>query len=171
MSTVLKDDSGEKRVTAPISLIISAFARCEDIRLSLTPQLIQDPDTLLILIDLGRGKNRLGSSILAQTLSQMGQETPDVDSPEDLKNFWNAIQQLGKEEKLLAYHDSSDGGLIAAAVEMAFAGNIGIDFEIPSNNDAFAALFAEELGALIQIRDEDLPDVFDVLEAQGLDNC
>lgn len=171
MSTVWKDDSGEKRVTAPMSLIISAFGRCEDIRLSLTPQLIQDADTSLILIDLGRGKNRLGSSILGQTLSQMGQETPDVDSAQDLKNFWNAIQQLGKEEKLLAYHDRSDGGLIAAAVEMAFAGNIGLDIELPTGSDAFAALFAEELGALIQVRDSDQVAVFETLKAHGLDTC
>ncbi|NER01040.1 MAG: phosphoribosylformylglycinamidine synthase, partial [Cyanothece sp. SIO2G6] len=162
---------GEKRMTAPISLIISAFARCEDIRLSLTPQLIQEADTSLILIDLGRGKNRLGSSILAQTLSQMGEGNPDVDSAEDLKNFWNAIQQLGKEQKLLAYHDRSDGGLFAAAVEMAFAGNVGLDLEVPADSDAFAALFAEELGALIQVRDEDQSAVLEILRAHALDTC
>ncbi len=171
MSTVWQDESGEKRVTSPTSLIISAFARCEDIRLSLTPQLIQDPDTSVILIDLGRGKNRLGSSILAQTLSQMGEGSPDVDSAEDLKNFWNAIQQLGKEQKLLAYHDRSDGGLLAAAVEMAFAGNVGLDLEIPAESDAFAALFAEELGALIQVKDSDQAAVLEVLRAHGLDTC
>ncbi|MBK1880425.1 phosphoribosylformylglycinamidine synthase [Pelagicoccus mobilis] len=171
MSTVWQDDEGEKRVTAPNSLIISAFARCEDIRLSLTPQLIQEADTSLILIDLGRGKNRLGSSILAQTLSQMGEGNPDVDSAEDLKNFWDAIQQLGKEQKLLSYHDRSDGGLFAAAVEMAFAGNVGLDLEVPADSDAFASLFAEELGALIQIRDADEEAVLEVLRAHGLDTC
>ncbi|MDQ8204049.1 phosphoribosylformylglycinamidine synthase [Pelagicoccus sp. SDUM812003] len=171
MSTVWQDEQGEKRMTAPISLIISAFARCSDIRLSLTPQLIQETDTSLILIDLGRGKNRLGSSILAQTLSQMGEGNPDVDSLEDLKNFWNAIQQLGKEQKLLAYHDRSDGGLFAAAVEMAFAGHVGVDLEVPADSDAFAALFAEELGALIQVRDADQAAVFEVLRVHGLDTC
>lgn len=171
MSTVWKDGDEEKRVTAPTSLIVSAFARCDDIRLSLTPQLIQDTDAILVLIDLGRGKNRLGSSILGQTLSQMGEDTPDVDSASDLKAFWNAIQQLGREGKLLAYHDRSDGGLMATVVEMAFAGNVGLDIEIPSDADPFAALFAEELGAVIQIRDEDIPDVYDVLEEQGLDSC
>ena len=171
MSTVWKDDAGEKRVTSPMSLIISAFSRCEDIRLSLTPQLIQDADTSLILIDLGRGKNRLGSSILGQTLSQMGEATPDVDSAEDLKQFWNAIQQLGKEQKLLAYHDRSDGGLLAAAVEMAFAGNVGVDVEIPAESDAFEALFAEELGALIQVKDSDQAAVLETLRAHGLDTC
>ncbi len=171
MSTVWQDDEGEKRVTSPNSLIISAFARCEDIRLSLTPQLIQDTDTSLILIDLGRGKNRLGSSILAQTLSQMGEGSPDVDSAEDLKNFWNAIQELGAGEKLLAYHDRSDGGLLAAAVEMAFAGNVGVDLEIPADSDAFAALFAEELGALIQVKDSEQAAVLEVLRSHGLDTC
>ena len=171
MSTVWKDGDDEKRVTAPVSLIISAFARCEDIRLSLTPQLIQDTDTCLILIDIGRGKNRLGSSIFAQTLSQMGQETPDVDSADDLKGFWNAIQELGKEEKLLAYHDRSDGGLLAAAVEMAFAGNVGLDIELPADADPFAALFAEELGALIQVRDSDQATVLETLREHGLDSC
>ena len=171
MSTVWQDDSGEKRVTAPISLIITAFARCEDIRQSLTPQLDPNLDSSLILIDLGRGKNRLGSSILAQTLSQMGDATPDVDSAEDLKNFWNAIQQLGKEDKILAYHDRSDGGLFTAAVEMAFAGNVGVNLEVLSEGDPFAPLFSEELGALIQVSGSDLADVFDILKSHGLEDC
>lgn len=171
MSTVWQDESEEKRVTAPISLIITAFARCEDIRQSLTPQLDPNLDSSLILIDLGRGKNRLGSSILAQTLSQMGDATPDVDNAEDLKNFWNAIQQLGKEDKILAYHDRSDGGLFAAAVEMAFAGNVGVNLEVLSEGDPFAPLFSEELGALIQISGGDLADVFDILKQHGLDDC
>ncbi|MBC2607304.1 phosphoribosylformylglycinamidine synthase [Pelagicoccus albus] len=171
MSTVWQEQGVEKRVTSPTSLIISAFARCEDIRLSLTPQLIQDADTSLVLIDLGRGKNRLGSSILAQTLSQMGEGSPDVDSAEDLKSFWNAIQELGVKKKLLAYHDRSDGGLFAAAVEMAFAGNVGLDLEIPAEADAFEALFSEELGALIQIKDSEQEEVLEVLRAHGLDTC
>eukprot|EP01035_Chromulina_nebulosa_P058691 gene58691-80378_t len=98
MSTVWNDAStGEKkRITAPVSLIVSAFAPVADIRLTLTPQLQQLDDTVLLLIDLGRGKNRLGGSILAQTVSQMGEATPDVDTPKDLKNLWNAIQLLGR---------------------------------------------------------------------------
>ena len=140
MSTVWSDRGTEKRVTAPVSLIVSAFAAVTDIRLSLTPQLQYDskvgrgvpaeprtqtahPEgspyqpsigaTVLLLIDLGRGKNRLGGSILAQVVSQMGEATPDVDNPTDLKNFWKAIQQLGRMKKLLAYHDRSDGVLLA----------------------------------------------------------
>ncbi len=174
MSTVWKDQASgaQKRVTSPLSLIISAFAPVADIRQSLTPQLITDADdTTLLLIDLGRGKNRLGGSILAQVVSQTGQAPADVDSPADLKGFWNAIQQLGREGKLLAYHDRSDGGLFATAVEMAFAGNVGVTLDLPTGLNSFAALFAEELGAVIQIRNDDLDDVSAVLRANGLKTC
>jgi len=208
MSTVWKDSAtgAQKRVTSPLSLIISAFAPVADIRQSLTPQLQrealtldedkslslnsdtgaaasdspstlssnlndQQQDTVLLLIDLGRGKNRLGGSILAQVVSQTGQAPADVDSPADLKGFWNAIQQLGREGKLLAYHDRSDGGLFATAVEMAFAGNTGVTLDLPSGVNSFAALFAEELGAVIQIRNDDLDDVSAVLRASGLKTC
>jgi phosphoribosylformylglycinamidine synthase len=175
MSTVWAEEvnGGEKqkRVTAPVSLIVSAFAAVTDIRLSLTPQLQQLGDTVLLLIDLGRGKNRLGGSILAQAVSQMGEAPPDVDSAADLKNFWNAIQQLGREKKLLAYHDRSDGGLFATVVEMAFAGHTGVDLEIPAGHSAFADLFSEELGAVIQIREADLDDVYLVLRQHGFKSC
>jgi len=209
MSTGWKDEaSGEaRRVTAPISLIVSAFAAVTDIRLSLTPQLRYDPtepnaevaksaqepgnqssassassalkspnsdligDTLLLLIDLGRGKNRLGGSILAQVVSQMGDATPDVDNATDLKNFWKVIQQLGAGKKLLAYHDRSDGGLLATAVEMAFAGHTGIDLEIPAGHDPYSALFSEELGAVLQIREADLDEVSLLLRQHGFKAC
>ena len=193
MSTVWKDDATNesKRMTAPTSLIISAFAPVADIRLSLTPQLQsgtgilpvgsdsdhgQDShatieDTVLLLIDLGLGKNRLGGSILAQVASQTGEATPDVENPAQLKGFWNAIQQLGREKKLLAYHDRSDGGLLATIVEMAFAGHTGVDLEIPASHSAFSALFSEELGAVIQIRSDDLDDVSDILRANRLKTC
>jgi len=173
MSTAWKDaDSGQqKRITAPTSLIISAFAAVADLRLSLTPQLQQLEDSVLLLIDLGRGRNRLGGSILAQVVSQIGEATPDVDDPADLKNFWNVIQQLGREKKLLAYHDRSDGGLLATAVEMAFAGHAGVDLEIPNGHNAFAALFSEELGAVIQVRSEDLDDVSLTLRQHGFKAC
>ncbi|MBI5771560.1 MAG: phosphoribosylformylglycinamidine synthase, partial [Verrucomicrobia bacterium] len=200
MSTVWEEKSQEggdkKRMTAPVSLIVSAFAPVTDIRLSLTPQLQTSSqlsalnsqpsqDTLLLLIDLGRGQNRLGGSILAQVVSQLGEATPDVDSATDLKNFWNAIQQLGREQKLLAYHDRSDGGLFATVVEMAFAGHTGVDLELPSCRSgftpdahvgdkprptdlAFAQLFSEELGAVIQIRSTDLTAVTATLRTHGL---
>ncbi len=171
MSTVWQDASGQKRMTAPVSLIISAFARCTDIRLTLTPQLRPADGSALILIDLGRGRDRLGGSILAQVVSQIGEATPDVDSTADLKAFWNVIQSLGSRRKLLAYHDRSDGGLFAAAVEMAFAGNLGVDLDLPAGRDAFAALFNEELGALVQVADSDLDFVLAALRAAGLGDC
>ncbi|MCC6415653.1 MAG: phosphoribosylformylglycinamidine synthase [Opitutaceae bacterium] len=171
MSTVWQDGDAQKRVTAPISLIVSAFAAVEDVRRTLTPQLARESNTVLLLIDLGRGQNRLGGSILAQTVSQMGEAVPDVDSATDLKNFWTAIQQLVREQKLLAYHDRSDGGLLATIAEMAFAGHTGVDLEIPHLHDAFAALFNEELGAVIQVREADLVDVYLALRQHGLTAC
>jgi phosphoribosylformylglycinamidine synthase len=210
MSTAWKDAAtGEqKRITAPTSLIISAFAAVEDVCLTLTPQLrydrsnlttertedtetnkvsasgsvnsvpsvVQTPEssvgeTVLLLIDLGRGKNRLGGSILAQVVSQIGEETPDVDNATDLKNFWNAMQQLGRANKLLAYHDRSDGGLLVTALEMAFAGHTGVDLEIPAGHNAFSSLFSEELGAVIQIRASDLDDVYLALREHGFKGC
>ncbi len=176
MSTVWKDGDRTKRITAPVSLIVSAFAPVADVRLTLTPQLQVGPqlpaaDSQLLLIDLGRGKSRLGGSILAQVVSQMGETTPDVDDPRDLKNFWHAIQQLGREGKLLAYHDRSDGGLLACVTEMAFAGNTGLDLEIPHAHEIFSTLFNEELGAVIQIRTADLDDVSSILRQHGLKAC
>jgi phosphoribosylformylglycinamidine synthase len=129
---------------------------------------------VLLLVDLGRGKNRLGGSILAQVYSQTGDTPPDLDSASDLKAFWNAIQQLGREEKLLAYHDRSDGGLLTTVVEMAFAGHTGVTLDLPASSDSraqLAALFAEELGAVLQVRTADLPAVETVLQAHGLDAC
>ena len=128
-------------------------------------------ETVLVLIDLGRGKNRLGGSILAQIVSQVGAATPDVESAAELKNFWNAIQQLGRDRKLLAYHDRSDGGLLATVVEMAFAGHTGVDLDLGTASDAFAALYAEELGAVIQVRRSDLESVMGALRAHGLESC
>jgi len=174
MSTVWREAGREKRVTAPVSLIVSAFAHCADVRRTLTPQLQTssqpEQDTVLLLIDLGRGKNRLGGSILTQVYSQMGAETPDVDSATDLKHFWNAIQQLSREGKILAYHDRSDGGLLACAVEMAFAGHTGVELALPAG-DAFAALFAEELGAVIQVRRADLVHITQVFTSFDLQSA
>ena len=182
MSTVWKEGGGEKRMTAPVSLIVSAFAPVADVRLTLTPQLQTSAqpsapgaqpvqETALLLLDLGRGQHRLGGSILAQVFSQTGAEPPDVDRPADLKGFWNAIQQLGRDGKILAYHDRSDGGLLATITEMAFAGHTGVDLEIPHLHDPFSALFNEELGAVIQVKEEDLDDVYLVLRDHGLKSC
>ena len=177
MSTVWKDGGKEQRMTAPVSLIVSAFASATDIRLSLTPQLRSDAtgaaaaigDTVLLMIDLGHGRNRLGGSILGQVVSQIGATTPDVDDAAELKGFWNAIQQLGREKKILAYHDRSDGGLLATAVEMAFAGHTGVDLQLPAGaTEPFGPLFSEELGAVIQVRTADLEAVTAVLKAHRL---
>jgi phosphoribosylformylglycinamidine synthase len=171
MNTAWQQDGETRQVTAPVSLVVSAFAPVTDIRRSLTPQLSQDPATTLLLIDLGAGRNRLGGSILAQVVSQMGETTPDVDDAPRLKGFWNAIQELGADGKLLAYHDRADGGLLATAVEMAFAGHVGVNLELGPAADAFAALFAEELGAIIQVADAELDAVEAKLAEHGLDGC
>ncbi len=197
MRTTWQDDGESKSVTAPVSLIVSAFAPVDDVRRSLTPQLCKDPsDTVLILIDLGRGKNRMGASALAQVIQQLGDRTPDVDRPEDLKAFFAAIQQLNVEHKLLAYHDRSDGGLFATLCEMAFAGRSGISVNLDiltlegehvddwgdsknwasqvgerRNELTLRALFSEELGAVIQVRAEHKSDVMNVLRSYDLGAC
>jgi phosphoribosylformylglycinamidine synthase len=164
MSTVWMDGVLQKRVTAPVSLIVSAFAPCSDIRKTLTPALQSGGGTVLLLLDLGLGRNRLGGSILAQVLAQTGLECPDVDEPALLKGFWNAVQELSSEGLLLAYHDRSDGGLFASVLEMAFAGRAGVALELGDGEEAFAALFNEELGAVLQVREEDEPAIRRVLE-------
>jgi phosphoribosylformylglycinamidine synthase len=172
MSTVWPAGGADRRVTSPVSLIVSAFAPVTDIRLTLTPQLQAEDDSELLLIDLGRGRDRLGGSILAQVFLQTGEAPPDVDRPADLRGFWDAIQQLGREGLLLAYHDRSDGGLLVTLVEMAFAGRRGIVLELPAGgSEPFAALFAEELGAVVQIPAAQRARVLAVLAEHGLADC
>jgi phosphoribosylformylglycinamidine synthase len=194
MRTTWTEDGKDKSVTSPVSLIVSAFAPVHDVRLSLTPQIKKDAaETVLIVIDLGRGKNRMGASALTQVMQQLGDETPDVDSPEDLKAFFAAIQQLNNERKLLAYHDRSDGGLFATLCEMAFAGRSGLSINLDiltlegehasdwgdsknwagqvaerRNEMTLRALFSEELGAVIQVRADQKSDVMNVLRAHNL---
>jgi phosphoribosylformylglycinamidine synthase len=184
-----------KEVVAPLSLIVSAFAPVEDARDTLTPQLRADAgETELLLIDLGRGKNRLGGSIVAQTHRGFGEECPDLDEPALLKAFFAAIQAL--RPLILAYHDRSDGGLFTTVCEMSFAGHCGVTLnldpitfdELGDDVDAFkrnteeqlagrarerviAALFNEELGAVIQIRTSDRAKVMQVLREAGLADC
>ena len=199
MATAWSDGAESKKVVSPVSLIISAFASVLDVRKTLTPYLtLKDSDgsnleTELILIDLGRGQNRMAGSILAQVLNQSGKHTPDLDHPEDLKAMAAAIIQLRQDGKLLAYHDRSDGGLLATIAEMAFASHCGISINVdmiavdigqePDHGDAknwaqqvsgrrheqtMRALFNEELGAVIQIRRSDRDFVFAVLRSLGL---
>ena len=164
------DQGGESRaMTAPLSLIISAFSPVVDVRKTLTPQLRFDrSNTEILLIDLGEGRDRLGGSALAQVYGQVGDTAPDVDSPEQLKQFFAAIQSLNAASLLLAYHDRSDGGVFSALVEMAFAGNCGINIRVPDGRDAISYLFNEELGGLLQIDSADRPAVFALLESFGL---
>ncbi len=172
MSTVWEADGARKRMTAPVSLIVSAFAPCRDIRRTLTPQLSAETGTVLLLLDLGRGKNRLGGSILAQVVSQSGQEPPDVDSAADLRAFWNVIQETADLGLLLAYHDRSDGGLLACVAEMAFASRLGVDVNLSAEAEPFGALFSEELGAVVQVREADRAQFERALESHQLrDAC
>ncbi len=165
MKTVWQENGENKAVTAPISLVISAFANTPDVRKTLTPQLRTDlGNTELILIDLGNGQNRMGGSSLAQVYSQLGNQVPDVDQPAQLKAFFAAIQQLNSEGKLLAYHDRSDGGLFATLAEMAFAGHCGLDIALTTlTGDTLSVLFNEELGAVIQIRASDAATIMNAL--------
>ncbi|GHF96045.1 phosphoribosylformylglycinamidine synthase [Thalassotalea marina] len=174
MKTKWEENGEEKAVTAPLSLVITAFGRVEDVRKTVTPQLRTDlGDSRIVAIDLSGGKNRLGGSCIAQVYKQLGTETPDVDSAETLKDFFNAIQTLVAEEKLLAYHDRSDGGLFTSVVEMAFAGHTGVDIDVSKlSGDNISVLFNEELGAVIQIRESDVEHVHAVLAQHGiLDLC
>ena len=186
----------DKQVTAPVSLIVTAFASIADVRGTLTPEW-QREDSCAILIDLGQGQHRMAGSILAQTLDQFGSDVPDLDAPQLLVSLVNAINELRAAGQLLAYHDRSDGGLWAAACEMAFAGQTGLSLNVDmlvtegdgisdsradtgdSKNWAaqvsgrrdeltLKALFNEELGALIQVRAADRDAVLQVLRAHGL---
>ncbi|WP_064662937.1 phosphoribosylformylglycinamidine synthase [Pseudoalteromonas sp. MQS005] len=165
-----EDDATEQSVTSPLSLIITAFGRVEDVRKTVTPQLRTDKgDTSLILVDLGAGKNRLGASSLAQVYKQLGDTTPDVDSPELLKGFYNAMQALVADSKLLAYHDRSDGGLFTTIAEMAFTGHTGVTVDLAGlTGSDIEALYNEELGAVIQVANSDLDAVNAVFEQHGI---
>ena len=183
MRSTWQAEGERKAVTAPLSLIITAFAPTPDARLTLTPQLRTDQgETDLILIDLGCGRNRLGGSALAQVYQQIGNSCPDVDSAQQLKAFFNTIQTLNADQQLLAYHDRSDGGLWATLCEMAFAGHCGITIDSnelgqndetahstdPSNNRMLGPLFNEELGAVLQVRHADTARVMQTFLQAGL---
>jgi phosphoribosylformylglycinamidine synthase len=169
MKTTWKDGTQNKAVTAPLSLIVTAFAPCSDARKTLTPQLVADTDTAVLLFDLGAGRNRLGGSALAQAYKQVGNIAPDVNDASKLKAFFNLIQRFNREGKLLAYHDRSDGGMLAALCEMAFASHIGLDIHLDElKGDDLSSLFNEELGALVQVRRSDLADIFVSCDDAGL---
>jgi phosphoribosylformylglycinamidine synthase len=176
MKTRWQDEGQEKSVTSPLSLVVTGFAPVADIRQTLTPQLRLDKgETDLILIDLGRGQNRMGGSILAQTYGKLGQSVPDVDDAEDLKAFFAVIQGLNADGHLLAYHDRSDGGLLTTALEMAFAGHCGLSLFLDAladdSSELAAVLFNEELGAVIQVHQDATPEVLAQFSAAGLGDC
>ena len=164
MKTVWQENGAQKSVVSPLSLIISAFAPVQDVRKTVTPDIKPVADSVLLLVDLGFGKARMGGSALSQVWNDLGGESPDIDA-DTLKVFYEIMQQLVAEDKLLAYHDRSDGGLFATLAEMAFAGRTGLNIDLEED---FAMerlvekrcdqdiLFNEELGAVIQIRHEDL---------------
>ena len=169
MRTVWEDDRGKNKVVSPLSLVISAFAPVPDIRYILTPELKPEPDTRLLLIDLGFDRHRLGGSVLAQVYDQIGDECPDVE-PEALRRFYTAVQELNP--LLLAYHDRSDGGLLACVAEMAFGSRVGVEVDItPLGQEILAALFSEEIGAVVQYRAADEAQVLAVLARHGLTDC
>jgi phosphoribosylformylglycinamidine synthase len=196
MRTAWQEGGAQKEVVAPLSLVVTAFAALSDVRATLTPRLRTDAgDTELLLVDLGGGKNRLGGSILAQVYSRFGNEAPDVDSAPALKGFFEAIQALSRENLLLAYHDRSDGGLFATVCEMAFAGHCGATVNLDAlvfdewaddvdgfrraggeqlagriRERALQAMFAEELGAVLQIRSAGRARVMELLRSFGLGN-
>ncbi len=201
MRTQWKDGAQDKKVTSPVSLIVTAFATLADVRGTLTPELNHTEDTTLVLIDLGHGQNRMATSILAQTLNQVGcpqkDGVPDLDTAQDLVNLVEAINFLRAKGMILAYHDRSDGGLLATVAEMAFAGKVGVALNVDmlvlegdgitdSRMDAgdaknwasqvggrrdeltLKALFSEELGVVLQVRTTERGDVMQVLRAHGL---
>jgi phosphoribosylformylglycinamidine synthase len=173
MKTVWRDGATQKSVVAPVSLIVSAFAPVADTRRTLTPQLTTDAgDTRLLWIDLGQGRSRLGASILAQVYGQLGDTPPDLDSPELLKGFATALRAARVRDLVLAYHDISDGGVFATLAEMAFASRCGLDIALPVGAAGQAAyLFAEEAGAVLQVRAADMPAVRAMFADEGLAQC
>ncbi len=197
MRTQWKDGAADKKVTSPVSLIVSAFATLADVRGTLTPQLNATEDTTLVLVDLGKGQYRMAGSILAQTLDQVGDTVPDLDDPQELVHLVHAVNALRANGQLLAYHDRSDGGLLAAVAEMAFAGRVGVALNVDmlvtegdgisdsrmdvgdSKNWAgqvgprrqemtLKALFNEELGVVLQVRTSERTEVMATLRAHGL---
>ena len=198
MRTQWSDGADKKKVTSPVSLIVTAFATLADVRSTLTPQLdTTEADTTLVLVDLGAGRNRMAGSILAQTLGQSGDTVPDLDDPQQLVQLVNAVNTLRAQGRILAYHDRSDGGLFATVCEMAFAGNVGVALNVDmlvtegdgisdsrmDSGDAknwatqvsarreeltLKALFNEELGVVLQVRTSERNEVMQTLRDHGL---
>lgn len=163
----------EKSVVSPLSLIITALSRIPDVRAHRTPELRMDAgDTSLLLVDLGGGKDRLGASALTTCFSKLGETPPNLDDPKLLIGFFEALRELrgrGDEGSILAYHDRSDGGLFTTALEMAFAGGVGLSLEIPADRELLPFLFSEELGAILQVRDNELEEIRGIFKSKGIE--
>ena len=169
MRAVWQQDGEQRSVTSPLSLIVSAFAPVEDVRLGVTPELRSDAGhTELWLVDLGQGANRLGASALAQVHERLGERPADLDDPEALARLFALVQDLLRSGTLLAYHDRSDGGLFATLAEMAFAAHVGLDVDIQGLGEPVGALFSEELGAVFQIPASERDDLVERLRASAL---
>ena len=170
MQTSWVNEEKQYKNTAPLSLVISAFSPIDDVNNVITPQLKDKSESILLLIDLGQGQNRMGGSCLSQIYNRSLGETPDIENPEVLKKFFNAITKLKSRMLIQAYHDRSDGGLFACVSEMAFAGNMGLDLllEAANQEELLKLLFSEELGCVIQIQNGDLDDVLDILNEASL---
>lgn len=172
MKTRWQHGTEQREMTSPMSLVITAFARVEDVRRTVTPQLQPQQDNALLLIDLGKGINALGATALSQVYRQLGDKPADVRDAQQLAGFFNAMQVLVADGKLLAYHDRSDGGLLVTLAEMAFTGHCGVEADIAAlGNDSLAALFNEELGAVIQVAAADRAQVEQVFAQHGLADC
>ncbi|WLD58822.1 phosphoribosylformylglycinamidine synthase [Salinispirillum sp. LH 10-3-1] len=182
MKTQWEDKGNAKSVVSPVSLIMTGVAPVLDVRKTVTPQLVvEQEDTQLLLVDLGRGRNRLGASALTQVFRRVGNTPADLDQPSDLKAFFDVMQNLLEDDQVLAYHDRADGGLFATVVEMAFAGRTGIDINLDSALTAADAahsetglvgqLFSEELGAVLQVRKADAGSVLAAFADAGLAEC
>ncbi|MFN2381464.1 MAG: phosphoribosylformylglycinamidine synthase [Guyparkeria sp.] len=168
MKTRWQDGETEKAVTSPVSLVVTGFAPVGDVRRTLTPELISNVDNRLFLVDLGLGQNRLGGSALAQVYNATGSTTPDI-APAPLKAFFDLTQELNRLGYLTAYHDRSDGGAITTLLEMAFAGRCGLDLSIDDlGGDPMAGLFAEEVGAVFQVKASDADFIREQFETAGL---
>lgn len=172
MKTKWQQDGETKEMISPMSLVISAFARVEDVRKTVTPQLITEQGNRLLLIDLSNGHQALGATALAQVYRHLGDKPADVRDSAQLAAFYQAMQYLVADNQLLAYHDRSDGGLFVTLTEMAFAGHCGVHVDISTlGSDAIAALFNEELGAVIQVSQSALSAVKACFEQYGLSKC
>ena len=167
MKSAWQEEGKNKSVTAPLSLVITAFSKTLDVRMQITPLLDSSIESELLLIDLGKGQNRLGGSCLAQVYNQIGIDTPNLDDSTVFKNFFTTINQLNKQGLISAYHDRSDGGIITTLLEMAFASHCGLDII----NDDISALFNEELGCVIQVSNAHKVAVINALSKAGLAKC